>query len=59
MLSKNQMTNLYAEIAPSFLNFLEREREKIEAEVRRLQKREGKHEEVVSAENTPQETHTV
>ena len=42
MVSKNQISTLYVEIAPALLAFLKRERRKILAEVQRLQKKRKK-----------------
>ena len=65
MVSKNQISTLYVEIAPALLAFLKRERRKILAEVQRLQKKHKKQpdeeaavQRVVNSAESPPPTET-
>ena len=58
MLSKNEMNALFVETAPPLIAFLQKEKQKILSEVKRLQKKDAKQRPVEAEIETEAETET-
>ena len=58
MLSKNEMNALFVETAPPLIAFLQKEKQKILSEVKRLQKKDAKQQPVEAEAEIETETET-